>query len=532
MKRLFSLIILQSSMLSVAAAQEGTPPPQLPPPPRTPEQLRCDADPRVKLGLVQHDTCVGAELFFRNTFGGNGRTCGSCHPAGNNYTLDADYIASLADDDPLFVAEHDPALAELEIPELLRQHGLIVANVDGFEDPTRKFVVRSVQSLLGLSMSVAPPPPDPTAPRWTMDGTFTGVPAQRLGWSGDGAPGDGTLRDFADGAIRQHATRSLRREPGVDFVLPTEEQKDALAAFSRRIGRISELRVERMVLNDASAERGRLVFETGAGRECSFRCHNNAGANTEFRDITGEVYLGTANATLDIGTPLSRLPEVDALGIGIDGGFGQGPLDSDGDGVNDSFGNGGMNVPSIIEAADTGPFFHSNAAATVEDAIRFYTTPAFASSLVAFNRFFDVRKRSEPIALTEQEINDMGRFLRVINAGLNLQMAMYRLRAAAEVTQAYGRDGLGVARGLAQLAEAELEDAASVLDEAPPPELYANEQAAITRARRFIELAVRPELSRARRSQKLGAARLACEVAYRGLGTGLDLQLGDGTLMY
>ncbi|MEY4547907.1 MAG: hypothetical protein RL685_4102 [Pseudomonadota bacterium] len=530
MKRLFSLIILQSGILSSAGAQEVIPPPA--PPPRTPEELRCDADPRVKLGLVRHDTCVGAELFFRNTFSGNGRTCGSCHPAGNNYTLDADYIATLADEDPLFVAEHDPQLAELEIPELLRQHGLILANVDGFEDPTRKFVVRSVQSLLGLSMSVAAPPPDPTGPRWAMDGTFSSIPAQRLGWSGDGAPGDGTLRDFAEGAIRQHATRSLRREAGVDFVLPTERQKDALAAFSRRIGRMSELRLEEVELTDAGAERGRLVFEAGAGRECAFRCHNNAGANTEFRDVTGEVYLGRANATLDIGTPLARLPEVDALGIGLDGGFGQGPLDSDGDGVDDSFGNGGMNVPSIIEAADTAPFFHSNAAATVEDAIRFYTTPAFANSLVGFNAFFDVRKRLEPIALSEHEISEMGRFLRVINTALNLQMAIYRLRAAADVTRAYGQDGFAVARGLAQLAEAELADAASVLGEAPPPELYGNEQAAITRARRFIELGLRPEVGRERRSQKLSAARVVCELAYRGLGTGLDLQLGDGTLMY
>lgn len=530
MKRLLSMIILQSSIVSVAAAQEVNPRPA--PPPRTPEDLRCDADPRVKLGLVRHDTCVGAELFFRNTFGGNGRTCGSCHPAGNNYTLDADYIATLADEDPLFVAEHDPQLSELEVPDLLRQHGLILANVDGFEDPTHKFVVRSVQSLLGLSMSIAAPPPDPTGPRWAMDGTFTSIPAQRLGWSGDGAPGNGSLRDFAEGAIRQHATRSLRREPGVDFVLPTEPQKDALAAFSRRIGRMSELRVERVVLSDASAERGRLIFQDGAGRECSFRCHNNAGANTEFRDVTGEVYLGQANATLDIGTPLARLPEVDALGILIDGGFGKGPLDSDGDGVNDSFGNGGMNVPSIIEAADTGPFFHSNAAATVEDAIRFYTTPAFANSLVGFNPFFDVRKRLQPIALTEQEITEMGRFLRVINTALNLQMAMYRLRAAADLTQAYGQEGFAVTRGLAQLAEAELDDATSVLAEAPPPELYGNEQAAISRARHLIELGVRPELSRERRFQKLNAARVACELAYRGLGTGMDLQLGDGTLMY
>ena len=28
----------------------------------------------------------GAELFFEETFNGNGRTCGTCHPASNNFT--------------------------------------------------------------------------------------------------------------------------------------------------------------------------------------------------------------------------------------------------------------------------------------------------------------------------------------------------------------------------------------------------------------------------------------------------------------
>src|SRR6185436_17435681 len=79
----------------------------------------------------------GAQLFFKETFGGNGRTCGTCHRADNNLTIDPAFIATLPSSDPLFVAETNPALAKLENPTLLRTRGLILENVDGFEDPTR-----------------------------------------------------------------------------------------------------------------------------------------------------------------------------------------------------------------------------------------------------------------------------------------------------------------------------------------------------------------------------------------------------------
>ncbi len=46
----------------------------------------CNQDPRVTSGLVPLTVCAGARVFFDETFGGNGRTCGTCHPAQNNYT--------------------------------------------------------------------------------------------------------------------------------------------------------------------------------------------------------------------------------------------------------------------------------------------------------------------------------------------------------------------------------------------------------------------------------------------------------------
>lgn len=69
----------------------------------------------------------GAEIFFNETFNGNGRTCGTCHPAENNFTIDPTFIATLPPDDPLFVAEFIPALSQhFEKPELMRKAGLIL----------------------------------------------------------------------------------------------------------------------------------------------------------------------------------------------------------------------------------------------------------------------------------------------------------------------------------------------------------------------------------------------------------------------
>ena len=77
---------------------------------------------------------AGPPAVLTETFDGNGRTCGTCHPADNNYTLDPAYIARLPANDPLFVAEHDPASAA-RAPTLLRKLALVVVHADGFGKP-------------------------------------------------------------------------------------------------------------------------------------------------------------------------------------------------------------------------------------------------------------------------------------------------------------------------------------------------------------------------------------------------------------
>ena len=311
------------------------------------------ADKPTKQQLIER----GRELFTKETFDGNGRTCATCHPATNNFTIDPAFIAKLPKSDPLFVAETNPDLAKLEDSKALRQHALITENVDGFDRPG---VLRGVPHTLALPVSMAPDD-DADSDQVFPDGT---KPVNALGWSADGSPDDGSLRQFAVGAVVQHFPKTLNRVKGVDFRLPTNAELDALEAFQRSLGRQEEVDLAALTFLDDAAQRGKDLFEgVGVNRACT-RCHANAGANVVDDENPDEAF----NDNFDTGTRL--------LGTGpAEGGFGQ-----DHQKGMPGFGNGTINTPPLIEAADTAPFFHNNSAATLEDSIRFYTTPTFAKS--------------------------------------------------------------------------------------------------------------------------------------------------------
>ena len=109
--------------------------------------------------MVSLTECIGADIFFKETFNGNGRTCGTCHRLERNFTIDATFIARLPSTDPLFIAENTTdslALDNLEVPAQMRARGLILENVDGTlpEGPTVRFVLRSVPHNLSQGVSI------------------------------------------------------------------------------------------------------------------------------------------------------------------------------------------------------------------------------------------------------------------------------------------------------------------------------------------------------------------------------------------
>jgi len=254
-------------------------------------------------------------------------------------------------------------------------------------------------------------------------------------------------------------------------------------------------------------------------------CHFEGNANSAAFDDLGNLLGMIGNHTLDIGTALVRVPEVDALGIPLDGGHGTGPLDLDFDGVDDSFGNGGMNSTSLIEAADTAPMFHTHAFATLEDAIHFYASDDFANSFVGQTFEFPNRGLGEPMPLTKQDEKDLGRMLRVLNAALNSQMAAARTEASLRVHEAYFPAEREVRHGLVKLAIAEVDDALEVLSAVSHLNLAA--QRLLREARNQLSSHLQCDSRR-----ELKAALRSLDAARSSLGTGLDMPIGPGTLMF
>ena len=340
----------------------------------------------------------GAQLFVNETFGGNGRKCSTCHPLGNNQTIDAKFVATLPGSDPLFAVPQG-----LEDQDLLKQ-GMIRENVDGTEQPTVKFVERSVPHTLSMSTSIGEIGTGlgfSSNPGTGIDGP---PPDQRTGWSGDGAPGRGTLNEFAFGAINQHFTKSLSRVPGRDFRVPTQEELDAMEAFQLFSGRQKNAVTPALTFADPAAEAGK---NSAANEGACVACH---------RDLVG---VTDSNLNLDTGVEGLALFFRTPTNMPKDGGFGTNLFDNSAGTLADGFGNGRFNAPPLTEAADTGPFFHNNAIAGIEDAIAFYESSQFLESRAA--RFFVVPQ------LTNDSIQNIGAFLRTINALMNIAQIRQRV---------------------------------------------------------------------------------------------------------
>lgn len=138
------------------------------------------------------------------SFGGNGRTCGSCHMPGDRFGISQERIAGLPQDHPFLFDGID------EDPVLIREHKLIHV-VDEDEDginefrPTPKLVhIQKICDKDGLCLT--------------------------LGLLGDR---EKDLCQFSREAVANHLTKTTERVEGVDFRLPTDQECKALIAYMR-----------------------------------------------------------------------------------------------------------------------------------------------------------------------------------------------------------------------------------------------------------------------------------------------------------
>lgn len=478
----------------------------------------CARDPRVVTGLVTAEVCAGADVFFRETFEGNGRTCGSCHPVANNYTIDPDFVGALHDVDPtnpLFVNEWNSNLAQLETSDLV-QHATILENIDGFQDPTNRFVSRSVPHLFSLSQTISADPND----------TTSSPPLARTGWGGDGAPGDGSLKAFLEGAIVQHFPQTLQRQPGTDFRLPTPLESDLVEEFQLSLGRQAELDLTSARLTNATAEVGRQAYLDPVRATCGV-CHSNGGSNFSETGFNRNLDNGIRSPNLTLGA-VNGQPMSDA-------GFGGAELlspnaDPIGLGTPSGFGNVTFSPPSLIEAADTPPFFHSNAVfrsingPTLDDVTQFYGDGNFqnSSGKAELDALFG------PAEMSRVDLGAVVRLLHVLNAAFNIDLAVQRLQAVRTMAEELGELRSDVQVELLVLASEELTDAIFVLSQVSlHPEVVTD----LTSVRSSV-LAPSSQIDASARSSAAQSALSTLSSTRSGLGSNIDFVLGTGTLMY
>lgn len=430
-------VILDRSIIDAVPAQQ------------TPRETMSQIQPAIKgekilkSGLTQAQLVeLGRYLFNNETFKGNGRTCATCHPANNNFTIDPKYIATLDKKDPLFVAEYVPALKNLENPKLMRSLGLICENLDGFDKPC---VFRGVPHTLALRTTTTPPLANPPNPGNVIVPGTTVELANSTGWSGDGAPigngANGELRLFAVGAVAQHFTKTMNRVPGVDFRVPSDLELDAIFEFMLSQGRQEDVDLATLNFSDPIAQFGKTVFQdqdANTGARCSV-CHNNAGANRPPNNANaGRNTLANTRVEL-VAFPPAYLLAPDAMVT--DGGFGKPPTISPTIPLRipepaPGFGNGNFKAPSLIEAAITAPNFHNNSAPTIEAAISFFGSPEFGTAFPAIKLNQD---KATAIAVFLRSIGAMELMDRSVqnnNAAMNtsVQSARTLINTAAKNT--------------------------------------------------------------------------------------------------
>jgi hypothetical protein len=181
-------------------------------------------------------------------------------------------------------------------------------------------------------------------------------------------------------------------------------------------------------LKGAVPKRGQAIFLDNRLGKCNL-CHVNAGATANF----GGGNIGNAN----FNTGVENLPDqpADLTGELV-------PLD---DGLGTP-GDGTFNTPPLVEAADSGPFFHNNAIETVEGAVGFFNGDAFNNS-PSGRALAAADPNGVGIKLDGTQIVAIAAFLRVINTLENIRESLAQLETSLEMRCREARENLERAVG-------------------------------------------------------------------------------------
>ena len=347
----------------------------------------------------------GRRLFRKETFGGNGRTCETCHSPGTG-TLSPEQVQErLANDpnDPLFrhdglddgfsgtsrITEHATIRIQLPLPPNVRIAG----------DPS----ATSVVLLRGIPSTINTPALDPSSLMYDLRAR--------------------TLEEQALGAIHDHAQNTIE---------PTVEELALIANFQRTDKRFfSSDALEAFALGGPppvlpegqteSQKRGRLMFvdsefQPGSTKGICALCHSGPMLNRTNRFIpaTG---LGPPNTRfMDIGVSSRNILNLPVYTFLVDNGLGNVRAVTTPDpGViltnprlpdmppvtvrHPAFFTNMFKIPSLWNVRATAPYFHDNHAKTLEDVANFYES------------FF---QENGMVALTEQDKKDLVAFLKLL----------------------------------------------------------------------------------------------------------------------
>jgi len=125
-------------------------------------------------------------------------------------------------------------------------------------------------------------------------------------------------------------------------------------------------------------------------------------------------------------------------------------------------GDGTFNTPPLVEAADTGPFFHDNAVPTIEDAVAFYDGDAFNES-PAGRLLASLDPEGASIEIDATQIAPIASFLRVVNSLENIRQGIQLLDVSVRAGSSRREDERLLARAVAETRDASLVLAAASL---------------------------------------------------------------------